>query len=141
MSQSHSSLSNPKTGERVPAGTLTYFRVRNRQRVWELLTSELERSGITQAELCRRIGRDPSRISGIFSAPSNLEIDTLSDVLFGISGAQLEYAPSHPLDEGNHRNFTQPDWLASPQQGWNLSAQPSTSQRATTAIANVPGNL
>lgn len=144
MSLNHSNLSKPTSGEKVPAGTLIYFRMRNRQRLWEMVVNEFERNGITQAELCRRIGRDPSKVSALLNSPSNIEIDTLSDFLFGISAAQPTYGLVYPLD-GAPRNYTQPEWLtttsglAASQSGTNTLAVGYGSAVSTTATSGTAG--
>jgi hypothetical protein len=97
MSPSPTTLSNPRDGERVPLGTLIYFRVRNQQHFWEMIIGEFEKSGITQAELCRRTGRDPKRVCDFLGSPGNHTLNTISDYLFAMSGAQPECDISHPL--------------------------------------------
>jgi hypothetical protein len=37
-------------------------------------------------------------------------MDTMSDLLFAISGAEIRYELSYPLDKAP-RNMTKPDWL------------------------------
>jgi hypothetical protein len=110
MSPNHSSLSSPRQGERVPPGTLTYFEVINRQVLWELITDEFEKSGISQAELARRLNWDPARVCTILGAPANYTADTVSAVLFAISGGQPKYLTYYPLSEPP-QNYVGPDWL------------------------------
>ena len=97
MPPNPTSLYNPREGEPVPLGTFVYFRTRNRQRLWETIIDEFERAGISQAELHTRTGRDPARISNFLNVPGNSTADTVSDHLFAMTGAQLEYSISHPL--------------------------------------------
>lgn len=99
MSQNPTQLSNPRPDERVPLGTQIYFRTRNQQRVWEMIVNEFSRSGITQAELSTRTGRDRKRVCEFLGSPGNFTLDTISDYLFAMSGAQLEYTISHPLGQ------------------------------------------
>jgi len=44
------------------------------------------------------------------ATPGNLQADTLSELLFAISGAQPIYGLSYPLDQPA-RNDTHPKWL------------------------------
>jgi hypothetical protein len=105
-------LSKPTDDERVPIGTLAYFQARNRARLYETVINEFERSNISQATLARRLGKRPEVVSRFLAAPGNWEIDSVSDYLFAMSGAETEYAISQPLD-GAYNNNTQPDWVTS----------------------------
>jgi hypothetical protein len=71
---------------------------------------EFERSGISQAELARRLGKTPDIICRWLAQPTNWTIDTVSDLLFAISGGEAKYLMAYPLDQPT-RNDTQPDWL------------------------------
>jgi hypothetical protein len=78
-------------------GTLGYIRARIRQRAYDLVIRELKNSRITQADLARRLGKGQDVISRLLSRPRNWELDTFSDLLFGISGAVPTFAAEHPL--------------------------------------------
>lgn len=82
----------------IPLGTLGYFRGRNRWRIYEFVLSEFRESGLTQAELAKRLGRRPEIISRLLGAPGNWGLDTISDLLLAISDAEPVYATRH-LDE------------------------------------------
>jgi len=105
-------LSNPFGEETVPVGTLAYFQARNRGRVYEAVIREFLRSGITQATLARRMGKRAEQINRLLGAPGNWTLDTVSDLLFAISGAEPVYGVQYPLKEPP-RNFRQPEWLIS----------------------------
>jgi hypothetical protein len=107
-----STLSKPAGDIRVPDGTLTYFRGRNRFRIYEIVVREFLNSGLTQAALARRLGRRPEVVNRVLSAPANLTIDTVSDFLFAISGAEPACVVQYPLDE-SPRNYRHPEWLSS----------------------------
>ena len=136
MSHSHSSLSNPIPGETIPLGTRVYFRERNRQNVWELLTDEFERSGITQAELSHRTGISRSRVCKALAAPNNLESDTLSLLLFGISGAEPTYGIRHPLNEAA-RNYDGPDWVRETLEVVTSSPKKTSNDRGSIRILDL----
>lgn len=107
-----SSLHKPLEGERVPLGTLGYFRARNKHNAYALVIRELQKSGITKAELARRLGKEPAQITRYLSGPGNWTLDTLSDLLFAISGAEDKHTISYPLREAP-RNDTRPAWAQS----------------------------
>jgi hypothetical protein len=133
ISQEISTLSKPNGAVPVPLGTLGYFRARNRWRLYEMVVSEFLTSGITKADLARRMGRRPEVISRILGAPGNWGLDTVSDLLFSISGAEPAYAIAYPLDN-SPRNDVQPEWLTDDTDfGW------SDELRRQTAIEQPEG--
>ncbi len=103
-------LSEPTGRDLIPAGVLEYFQTRNRMRLFTLVQHEFEESGITKAELADRLGKGADRISHLLGAPGNWTIDTASDLLFAISGAEIDYRVTHPLRR-SPRNMTAPEWL------------------------------
>ena len=66
-----------------------YFRRLNRNLVLEEILrvfrqkSRLE--GLTQVELANRLGMDPGQLSRTLREPSNLKLDTISDLLLGMN--------------------------------------------------------
>jgi hypothetical protein len=76
-------------GQKISRGTLAYVRTRVRQWAYNLIVDEFKKSGITQAELSRRLDKTPDVISRLLSRPSNIEMDTFSCVVFAISGGSL----------------------------------------------------
>ena len=94
-------LAKPAARARISAGTLSYVRARNRQRAYDLVIRQLKKSGITQAELSRRLGKGQDAISRLLSRPSNWELDTLSDLLFAISGTVPKFDAEHPASKQN----------------------------------------
>jgi hypothetical protein len=111
-SQPTTTLSKPSGENRIPDGTLAYFEARHRSRVYELVLKHFIRSGLTQAVLARRLGKRPEVINRLLGAPGNWTLDTVSDLLFAISGAEPDYGLRYPLDEPA-RNFREPEWLVS----------------------------
>ncbi len=102
--------SKPTGSGKVSFGTLSYFRSRNKHRVFNLVIKEFEKSGLTQADLGRRLGMDTGQLSRYLNAPGNWTLDMLSDFLFAISGAEAGYDIVYPLEQPP-RNFTEPPWL------------------------------
>jgi hypothetical protein len=86
------SLSEPSGAERISEGTFAYFRARTRRRVYSLVVDEFERSKISQADLARRLGKGTDVVCRWLGSPGNWTLDTLSDLLFAISGAEPSYA-------------------------------------------------
>lgn len=84
---------------RINAGALAYMRERHRNHVYSLVLDEFERSGINQATLAARLGKAPEIISRWLSGPGNWTLDTESDLLFAISGAEPRCALGFPLSE------------------------------------------
>ncbi len=97
-----SSLSEPKGANKVPLGTLAYFRARLKHRIYSLVVKEFKSSGLTQADLARRLAMEPAQLSRLLSGPGNLTLETVSDLLFATSAAELESSIGHPLAARNH---------------------------------------
>jgi transcriptional regulator with XRE-family HTH domain len=92
-------LSEPVGADKISVGTLGYIRARHRQRAYDLVIREFKKSGMTQADLARRLGKSPEVISRLLARPSNWEADTFSDLLFAISGAIASYRAEYPLSQ------------------------------------------
>lgn len=131
-------LSKPTNADPIPEGTLGYFRARNRGRIYELVLKEFQCSGLTQADLGRRMKKGPDVICRLLGAPGNWTLDTVSDLLFAISGAEANYAVSYPLERPK-RNFAGPDWLLKEPIPFraDASAQSAAVGSSTFAIASV----
>jgi hypothetical protein len=133
-SQKNSSLSSPADDVRVPEGTFVYFRERNRYRIFEVLLAEFLKSGISQATLARRLGRRPEVVNRILSAPGNPTLDTISDFMFAMSGAEIAYSVEYPLNQPP-RNYRHPDWLSHTKtwtEGVSLASDWQDAQRTAT---------
>ncbi|HEY1543184.1 MAG TPA: hypothetical protein VGG01_12305 [Xanthobacteraceae bacterium] len=83
--------------DKISLGTLGYIRARNRQRAYSLIVGLFKKSGLTQVELAKRLGRGTDVISRLLSRPGNWELDTFSDLLFGISGSLASFGAPQPL--------------------------------------------
>ena len=103
-------LRKPESGQRVPEATFAYFRTRNKMRAFSLVHDELERSGLSQSELAIRTGKSRTRICRLLGSPGNWTHDTESDLLFAISGAELQRTVSYPLEKPPS-NQRKPAWL------------------------------
>jgi hypothetical protein len=90
-------LSKPTGSTKISLGTLGYICARNRQRAYDLVIKEFKKSGLTQADLARRLDKGAEVISRLLSRPRNWELDTFSELLFAISGAVVTYSLAYPL--------------------------------------------
>lgn len=65
-----------------------YYRKRLKNRIFMRLalffSEENERTGITKKDIARRLKKDPAQISRWLSGPSNLTLETLSDLLLAL---------------------------------------------------------
>src|SRR5262245_15732170 len=91
MSISHTQLLNEigagHDGPPIPPAKLAYFQERLRGRIFDFILGiflEEQKNGLTQAKLARRIGKKADVISRWLGTPSNLTVDTISDLLVGI---------------------------------------------------------
>jgi Helix-turn-helix len=109
-SQSVVALSNPSGAERVAPGVFGYFQARNKYNAYDLVMHEFASSNLSQADLARRLGKGPDQVSRLLSGPGNWTLDTLSDLMFAISGAAPVYGKEYPLSQPR-RNQRGPDWL------------------------------
>jgi hypothetical protein len=108
--QTASTLSKPSGTDKVPSGTFGYFQSRNKHRAYSLVMEEFKASGLSQADLAHRLGKGTDIVCRWLSGPGNWTLDTLSDLLFAISGAAPAFGKEYPLDKPTH-NYTRPDWL------------------------------
>lgn len=71
-----------------------YYRQRQKNHVFmelvQFFADEAERRGITKKDLAEAVARDPAQITRWLSAPSNFELDTLSDILLAL-GAEMDH--------------------------------------------------
>ena len=126
-----SSLSKPETDDKISAGTLRYMAVRNRQKAFDLVIKEFKKSGISQATLGRRLGKAPEVISRLLARPRNWELDTFSELMFGISGVQPHYSVSLPHGRGEARLPASPLAPHPPSQPLKLQYPPQHANSAS----------
>ena len=81
-------------GPPIPESKRVYFQDRFRGRIFDFLINrfgdEQQQKGLTKAKLARRIGKPPEVINRWLGAPSNLTLDSISDLLLGISAEEME---------------------------------------------------
>jgi hypothetical protein len=107
-------LSEIASGDPVPQEKLAYFQERTRNRLHGYILKkflEKERNGsLSRADLARRIGRKPEVISRLLGAPGNWTIGTISDLLIGIAGEELEPDSTSLLNRPS-RNYPGAEWV------------------------------
>src|ERR1700730_16911854 len=87
-------------GPEIPEAKRVYFQRRARDRFFDFLREKFEReetNGLTQAKLARRIGKSPEVISRWLNAPSNLTLDSISDLMIGIAAEEPKFIASSLL--------------------------------------------
>ena len=102
------------SGPMIPSPVRAYFQQRLRNRVFNYLISKFVTAqgyGLNKAMLSRRIGSTPALVNRWLGAPSNLTLDTISDILLGISSEELELYSSHPIEQKPH-NYSHFDELS-----------------------------
>jgi hypothetical protein len=86
----------------VPEDTLVYFRERLRDRLHSaFLKAFLKRSeekGLKKKDLAIRIHRTSAQIARWFSTPSNITLDSVSDLMVGL-GMDFDDFPYTPIEE------------------------------------------
>jgi hypothetical protein len=106
-------------GPPIPMGKRAYFQQRLRIRVFNFLLEKFvqaQKKGLNKNILAKRIGRPPEVINRWLGTPSNLTLDSISDLLLGIAGEELELGSSSPLGKVAN-NYSHFDEMASAQDG------------------------
>lgn len=88
-------------GPPIPEAKRAYFQARLRNRLFNFILGkfgEQQKNGLTQAALARRIGKKPDVVNRWLGSPGNLTLDTLSDLLLGISAEEFNAASSKLLN-------------------------------------------
>lgn len=91
---------------KISNGDLSYICARNRQQAYNLVISVMKSSGLTQAELARRIGMRTDSMSRLLKMPQNWELNTFSKLYYGICGATLKFAPDYPHTAASSHSTT-----------------------------------
>jgi transcriptional regulator with XRE-family HTH domain len=112
-----------------------YYQQRNKNRVFEKLVAffaaEAERLGITKKEIAQRLHRDPAQITRWLSAPNNLTLDSISDLLLALE-AEMDYDVTR-FSERATPNYSHP---LMPHPNQNIQIQHGANVSGTTAITS-----
>jgi hypothetical protein len=111
-------------GPPIPVGKRAYFQERLRIRVFNFLLSKFldaQKKGLNKNVLAKRIGRPPEVVNRWLASPSNLTVDTISDLLLGIAAEELELNASSPIGHVAN-NYSHFDELAAASQAGSAMA-------------------
>jgi hypothetical protein len=109
--QEASALSEPQGDKPIDRFTLAYMAGLARDRIHEMVLSAFIESGLTKADLARRLDWDKSRVSKVINTSNNMTLETLGEVMFAIDGSCPAAARNWPLRE--HKvNLRGPEWFA-----------------------------
>jgi hypothetical protein len=106
------------SGPTIPEAKREYFQTRLRNRLFNFILAKFvaeQERGLTKAKLGRRIGKPPEVINRWLGAPSNLTLDTVSDLLLGISAEELT-PQAEALLHQDPRNFLPGAWITHEEQ-------------------------
>ena len=88
-----------------------YYRQRHRNRVFAkviaFINEQAEKEQITQRELAVRLGKDPAQVSRWLRHPSNLTLDTISDLLLAFD-AEAELPQIVKFKDRRPANYMHP---------------------------------
>ncbi len=88
-----------------------YYRKRLKNRIFARLSAffaeESERTGITKSDIAARLKKDPAQITRWLSGPSNLTLDTLSDLLLALD-AEVETPRIVRFEDRPEANYIHP---------------------------------
>lgn len=104
---------------------IAYYRRRQQNRIFsqiaQFFAHEAERGKITRKEMAEKLSKDPAQVSRWLSAPSNLTLDTISDILLSM-GAEMDctitrfvdrvqpnYAHPLVIDKGDSNQINTPE--------------------------------
>jgi len=85
----------------IAESNLVYLQERLRGRFFDFLLERFESAqskGLTQAKLARRLRKSPEVIHRWLSAPTNLTLDSISDLLVGVSAEEPNFSASSLLN-------------------------------------------
>jgi hypothetical protein len=97
-------LSKPEGDARIPAAALAYMQSRAKRLAYDAVIREFKNSGITKAQLARRLGKGAPEISRMLGGPANWTIRTVAELLFAVTGASPKFGIEYPLEK-TPRNF------------------------------------
>jgi transcriptional regulator with XRE-family HTH domain len=90
---------------------VSYYRQRFKNRVFASISAffseEFERTGLTRKEIALCLGRDPAQITRWLSEPTNLTLDTISDLLYAAK-AEMDTPVITRLSDKRKPNYAHP---------------------------------
>src|SRR6266852_2277868 len=81
----------------------------------------MKEKGTTNADLARKLGKDPGYVSRVLSGKMNLTLSTVADILWALdSSIEVTSKPIDPQEIPPHL-LRRPEWS----QGWDIAEDPS----------------
>lgn len=126
----------------IPERDVFYYRARQKNRIFDELVTyfarRAEQDGITKAEIARKLKRDPAQVTRWLSQPSNLTLDTISDLLLALDAEMdCEVAPFEQRAIANAAHpFVAEYWEAGAPR-WRETIQLSSAAVGTGSTATV----
>ena len=134
---------DPTGAAKLSLSTLDYMRRLNRQRAYELVRREFQRSGISEVELAGRLGKPQDAVAGLLNGPKNWDLDTVSDLLYAISGAVPGYVATFPFSDREQQSSDAAEQAAAPDDTANQyefiiqKSEPLDSGRARSGLLHL----
>jgi len=128
------------SGPTIPPEKRAYFQTRLRNRLFSYVLSKFvdeQKKGLTKAALARRIGKTPDVVSRLLGAPGNWTLDTVSDLLLGISAEELEMSSSFLLNRQS-RNYRHADDIGGSDLGRIIQEQGRHASQPPPSISMLP---
>jgi hypothetical protein len=108
-SQERSFFSEIRNGQPIQRHKLAYLHARASSKWYEYIVGKFQTAAkeenLTQAQLARRIGKTPEVVNRLLGSPGNWTLETISSLLAGICGEELE-PQSLPLLGRTPRNMS-----------------------------------
>jgi transcriptional regulator with XRE-family HTH domain len=128
-------------GGPIAESRLVYLQERLRGRFFDFLLSRFDAArekGLTQAKLARRIRKTPDVINRWLSAPANLTLDSISDLLAGIAAEEPEFTATSLLGRSpvNYSKFDEES--ASTDETENDEVEPASAMSDANSISSSP---
>lgn len=121
-----------KNSDALRSRDLGYYRQRQKNRVFGLIgqffVDNAERGLITRSQLACKLGKDPAQITRLLSNPSNVTLDTISDIMLAMD-AEMDWqiVPFAQRATPNYRHQ-----LAEPPAATSGTPSPASSPREET---------
>lgn len=90
--------------DKPTAGAFAGVTARNRQQAYDVLTKAIERSRLSQARIAEEAGISAEHLSRMLQRPRNIELDTLSKLVFAACGAAIQLDLTFPSASASVRN-------------------------------------
>lgn len=87
--------------EKISRGEFSYVCTRNQLHAHDLLLRAFRESGLTQKQLAERAGIDEATLSRLMRRPQNVEINTLSKLIYAALGASIRLNAELPQNRAD----------------------------------------